>query len=88
MSVKHRLSFPKDEYFGSSPKLVITVEGIDDVYRIARVLERAQVEFSEMGVSVMRGLDRKYPGIVMRLIAKMGPAWGYKGVLPRLWKRP
>lgn len=87
MSVQHRLSHPA-EGFGdvgakTYPRLVITVEGIDDVYRLARVMEGAQVEFSEIGHATLVGLDRKYPGIVRALVQRMGPTWGYPGAKPR-----
>jgi hypothetical protein len=70
--------------FGAYPRLVIEVEGIDDVYRIARHLELGQCEFANLGTSILRGLDRRSPGIVRRLVAKMGPTrTGYPGRRPR-----
>ena len=67
----------------SEPQLVITVRGIDDVYRLARHLEIGQYEFAQVGVAVLRGLDRKNPGLVSRQRARMGPDRGYPGVRPR-----
>jgi len=89
MSVKHRLSHPIERGWGPGegrpyPRLVIEANGIDDVYRLARVMEVAQVEFSDIGHAALVGLDRRYPGIVRALVARMGPSrWGYRGVKPR-----
>lgn len=67
---------PVGSQFRSYPRLVIEVEGIDDVYRIARALEGHQVEFSEIARGTLKGLD---------LVAKMGPhdPWRYQGSRPR-----
>ena len=88
MSVKHILTHPTENGWGPGegrpyPRLVIEAKGIDDVYRLARVMESAQVEFSEIGHSTLVGLDRRYPGIVRALVARMGPTWGYPGKKPR-----
>jgi hypothetical protein len=84
--IKHRLrSIDKHDGFGAYPHLVIEVDGIDDVYRIARHLEIGQVEFSYMGWKILRGLDRRWPGIIRRLVERMGPSrYGYRGVKPRI----
>lgn len=83
--IRHRLTKEHDGY-GGYPRLVITVEGIDDVYRIARALEGHQVEFQEIAVKTLRGLDRRWPGVVRRCVARMGGAherWRYPGTRPR-----
>lgn len=87
MSIRHQLR-KRDSHdgFGSWPRLEIVAEGIDDVYRLARVLEVAQVEFSEVGGSVLRGLDRRWPGVIRALVARMGPHRGYPGRKPRAKK--
>lgn len=86
MSIRHTLRKVRTEDdFPTYPRLVIEVEGIDDVYRIARALEGHQVEFSDIARSTLRGLDRRWPGIVRSLVARMGPddPWRYPGVRPR-----
>lgn len=92
MSVRHRLSHPREQRPGSDngklyPRLVIEAQGIDDVYRLARHMEIGQVEFAEIGYRTLKGLDRKYPGIVRKQGARMGPAGrGYPGRKPRMVK--
>jgi len=92
MSVTHSLSHPIEHGWGPGegrpyPVLVIEARGIDDVYRLARVMETAQVEFSAIGHATLVGLDRRYPGIVRALVARMGPTrWGYPGRKPRAKK--
>jgi hypothetical protein len=84
VSIEKRLTKVQSEY-GSYPRLVITVEGIDDVYRIARALEGQQVEFGRLANLTLRGLDRRWPGTVRALVARMGPTrpWQYPGVRPK-----
>jgi hypothetical protein len=86
--IRHRLRHvDHDDGFGADPHLTITVVGIDDVYRLARHLETGQCEFSKEGRAILRGLDRRSPGIVRRLVERMGPSrWGYPGVRPRVPK--
>jgi hypothetical protein len=85
--IRHRLTKEGND-FGQWPRLVIEVEGIDDVYRIARALEGHQVEFSELAVKTLRGLDRRWPGVVRALVERMGPRepWRYPGAKPRTKK--
>lgn len=66
---------------GYQPRLTIVVEGIDDVYRIARHLETGQVEFGRMGRAILRSMDDQAPGSVAYLTARMGPhvGYGYRG---------
>lgn len=82
MSVKKQLRAVQSE-FGTYPRLVVTVEGVDDVYRFARHLELGQCEFADMGRLTLAGMDRRWPGIVRAMVARMGPQSGYPGVKPR-----
>lgn len=59
---------------GYDPRLVITVEHLDDVYRLARHLETGQVEFAEMGRRILRSMDDQAPGVVRHMTERMGPA--------------
>jgi hypothetical protein len=86
VSIRHTLRKVNErDGFGSYPRLVIEVEGIDDVYRIARALEGHQVEFSRLAGQTLHGLDRRWPGIVRALVRRMGPSdgWRYPGRIPR-----
>jgi hypothetical protein len=84
--IRKRLQKRTDEVLGGyQPRLVITVEGLDDVYRLARHLEQGQVEFSAMGRRILTGMDRHAPGVVHYLQERMGPArGGYRGRRRRL----
>lgn len=66
---------------GYDPHLVITVDGLDDVYRLARHLEQGQAEFAAMGRRILRSMDEQAPGVVRHLTARMGPSrhYGYQG---------
>jgi len=64
---------PKE--FGYDPRLVIEVEGISDVYRLARHLQTGQAEFAELGSRIIEGMDRQAKGSVHYLTESMGPAW-------------
>lgn len=85
--MRHRLRWRVWRDWGPEPTLTITVVGVDDVYRLARVLEAVQVDLAEHALGILRGLDRKDPGLVRRLVARMGtgPLRGhaYLGVRPR-----
>lgn len=59
---------------GYDPRLVITVEGSSDVYRIARLLESGQVEFQRLARAILRSMDQQAPGSVASLTHAMGPA--------------
>lgn len=86
MSMRKRLSKRTDEALGGyQPRLVIVVEGLDDVYRLARHLELGQVEFSRMGQRILTSMDAQAPGVVHALQERMGPAkGGHRGRRPRL----
>lgn len=77
--IRHRLSKHRDES-GPDLRLVITVEGPHDIYRLARALER-QKTTEEAGRAVLQAMDRQRPGIVAQLTAALGPAQlvGYRG---------
>jgi hypothetical protein len=59
---------------GYQPRLVITVEGLDDVYRLARHLETGQVEFGRLGRRILRSMDDQAPGVVRHMTERMGPS--------------
>lgn len=61
---------------GYDPRLVLVVEGPDDVYRLARHLELGQVEFARLARRILRSMDEQAPGVVRQMTAKMGPARG------------
>ena len=75
--IRKRLFARKDRPadFGYDPRLVIEVEGISDVYRLARHLQTGQVEFATLGRRILEGMDRQAPGSVHYLTDRMGPAW-------------
>jgi hypothetical protein len=76
--LQHRPNWPDGT--GYDPKLTLVVEGTSDVYRLARLLERGQVEFHVLALRILRGMDRQEPGIVHSLQSSMGPAvGGYRG---------
>lgn len=56
------------------PILTIDLEGHHDIYRLARALERAQVEFAVLGRKMLAALDRQHPGLVDALTRQMGPS--------------
>ena len=69
---------------GYQPTLHITVEGLDDVYRLARHLETGQVDLHELGRRILHSMDRQAPGSVSYLTKRMGPARArYRGRRPR-----
>ena len=76
--LQHRPNWPDGT--GYDPRLVITVEGLHDVYRLARHLETGQVEFAALGRRILRSLDEQDPGVVRHLTARMGTSrGGYRG---------
>lgn len=72
--IRKRLHRRWDDYLGYDPKLVIVVEGTDDVYRLARHLELGQVEFAALGRRILRSMDDQAPGVVRKLTTRMGPS--------------
>lgn len=72
--IRKRLQHRADPHFGYDPKLTITVEGLDDVYRLARHLELGQVEFAALGRRILRSMDDQAPGVVRHLTTRMGPS--------------
>jgi hypothetical protein len=74
VSLRKRLTKHTDERSGYQPRLVITVEGVVDVYRLARHLEHGQVEFAAMGRRILESMDDQAPGVVRHLTERMGPA--------------
>lgn len=73
--IRKRLQRRVDPVLGGyDPRLVIVVEGLDDVYRLARHLEQGQVEFAALGRRILRSMDDQAPGSVRYLTTRMGPA--------------
>lgn len=73
--IRKRLTKRTDTALGGyDPKLVITVENLDDVYRLARHLEHGQVQFAELGRRILRSMDDQAPGVVRAMTERMGPA--------------
>lgn len=85
MTVRKRLTKHIDPVLhGYEPTLVITVDGLADVYRLARHLETGQVAFSALGRRILHSMDRQAPGSVSYLTKRMGPARArYRGRRPR-----
>lgn len=75
MAVRKRLQRRIDPVLGGyDPRLVIVVEGLSDVYRLARHLETGQVDFAQVGRRILRSMDDQAPGSVRHLTERMGPA--------------
>ena len=62
-----------------NPVLVIRVEGTHDIYRLARHLERGQVEFYKLAGRILRSLRRQLGAKAYRVLVSY-----YDG---SLWKR-
>jgi hypothetical protein len=73
---------------GYDPRLTITVEGITDVYRLARHLELGQSEFAALGRRILRSMDDQAPGSVRYLTTRMGPARLLSGARGGRRRRP
>lgn len=87
--IRKRLQKRVDEVLGGyDPKLTIVVEGISDVYRLARHLETGQVEFAELGRRILRSMDDQAPGSVRYLTTRMGPAKLLSGARGGRRRRP
>lgn len=80
MAVTKRMS--RNEH--GEPVLTIVVEGHHDIYRLARGMERLQVEFADLGRRILAGLDRQRRGLVDALTRQMGAG---PDVMPNAWKR-
>lgn len=72
--IRKRLTKRLDERGQYQPRLVITVEGRHDVYRLARNLETGQVQFAALGRRILRSMDEQEPGTVRRMTERLGPA--------------
>lgn len=64
---------------GTEPRLVVTITGEADIYRLARFCEMQGLRngtfmrWHTLGLSVLRGLDRQRPGSVQELTQALGP---------------
>ena len=65
---------------GYAPRLVLTVEGAADVYRLGRFFEMAGfthgswVGYHQLGLRILHSMDEQAPGVVAALTRSLGPA--------------